>query len=425
MLRRSLTAVVAAMAVMLSTAHAADPIKIGIVGPMAFVQGENHWNGAMLAADEINKAGGIKVGGESRPIELVKVDTNEILSVPDAANAMERVLTQDDVDFVVGGFRTEAVLAMQDVAMDYQKIFIDVGAAHDKLTQRVGEDYDTYKYFFQVAPTKASDLGKTLFAVLATIAGEIRSGLGKDTPKVAILAEKAAWVEGIVKAAQANLPKMKMEVVGLWQPSPVATDVTAELSAMRRARADMIFTVISGPVGIVLGRQMGELQIPAIPFGINVEAQKEGFWQATGGKGNYVATLDTYGGGDVAITDETIPFVKKYKDRFDTLPAYTAATYDALTLLKTAIEQAGSLEADELVPVIEKTDQTGTAGRLVFDKNHAPTFGPGYVTGLAVQWQDGKKVAFWPNNWNGVSYKGVKQFQIPKHMMAAKKDGKG
>ena len=424
MLRRTFTAVVAALAVMLSTAHAADPIKIGIVGPMAFVQGENHWNGAVLAADEINKAGGIKVDGESRPIELVKVDTNEILSVPDAANAMERVITQDDVDFVVGGFRTEAVLAMQDTAMDYEKVFLGVGAAHDRLTMRVEQDYERYKYFFQVAPTKASDLGKTMFAVLGTIAGQIRAELGKEQPKVAILAEKVAWTQGIVKAAEANLPKMKMEVVGTWQPSPTANDVTAELSAIRRAGADMIFTAISGPVGIVLGRQMGELQIPAIPFGINVEAQKEGFWQATGGKGNYLATLDTYGSGDVAITDLTIPFVQKFKERFGVLPAYTAATYDAIYLLKEAVESAGTTEPDDLVPVLEKTDRKGTAGRLVFDKNHAPIFGPGYLTGLAVQWQDGKKVAFWPNNWNGVSYKGVQGFQIPKPMIAGKKDGK-
>ena len=103
---------------------AAQPIKIGVLGPMAFVQGEHHWNGAVLAADEINKAGGIKVGGVMRPIELVKVDTNEILSVPDSANAIERAITRDKVDFLTGGFRSEGVLAMQEVAMDYKKIFL-------------------------------------------------------------------------------------------------------------------------------------------------------------------------------------------------------------------------------------------------------------------------------------------------------------
>src|SRR5690606_1277804 len=154
-----------------------------------------------------------------RKIELVKVDTNEILNVPDAANAMERAITQDKVDFVIGGFRTEAVLAMQDVAMDYKKIFLGAGAAHDQVAGRGSQDSDHCKFCFHFAPPKCSDLGKTLFAVLGRIGGQIRQDLGKAKPTVAIMAEKAAWVDGIVKAAQANLPKMGMEVVGLWQPS--------------------------------------------------------------------------------------------------------------------------------------------------------------------------------------------------------------
>src|SRR5712692_5208861 len=105
-----------------SAAFAQGTIKIAILGPMAFVQGENHWAGAEMARDEINKAGGINVGGKRMRIELVRADTNEIQSVPDATNAIERVITRDKADFLIGGFRSEAVLAMQEVAMDYKKI---------------------------------------------------------------------------------------------------------------------------------------------------------------------------------------------------------------------------------------------------------------------------------------------------------------
>jgi hypothetical protein len=87
-----------------SAAHA-QAIKIAILGPMAFVQGENHWAGAEMARDEINKAGGVNVGGKPRQIELIRADTNEIQSVPDATNAVERVITRDRADFLIGGFR--------------------------------------------------------------------------------------------------------------------------------------------------------------------------------------------------------------------------------------------------------------------------------------------------------------------------------
>ena len=403
---RSLVVAAAGLLFIAPAALAQDSIKIAVVGPMSFVQGENHWAGAEMARDEINKEGGISVAGKKRKVELVKVDSNEIQSVPDATNAMERAITREKADFVIGGFRSEAVLAMQEVAMDYKKIFLGCGAADAKLGANVEKDYNRYKYWFRVTPLNSPGLGKTLFAVLGAIAGQIRTDLKKDTPKVAILAEKVMWTEAIVKAAQANLPKMKMEVVGLWQPSPIATDVTAELAAIDRAGADMVFTVLSGPVGIVVGRQMGEKKMRAVAFGINVEAQKDGFWDATAGKGNYVATLDTY--SEVEMTPKMIPFVKAFKARFNKSPTYSAGTYDAVNLLKTVIEKAGTVEADKLVPVIEKESYVGTGAFLEFDKMHDPIWGIGKDTGIAVQWQNGKKVPFWPP-----TVKGMGKFGFP------------
>src|SRR3954447_14837692 len=129
-------------------AHA-QTIKIAILGPMAFSQGENHWAGAELARDEINKAGGINVGGKRFQIELIRADTNEMQSVTDATNAVERVITREKVDFLIGGFRSEAVIAMQEIAMDNKKLFLGAGAADPKLGLNVEKDYNRYKYWFR------------------------------------------------------------------------------------------------------------------------------------------------------------------------------------------------------------------------------------------------------------------------------------
>jgi branched-chain amino acid transport system substrate-binding protein len=399
-------AVLIAVSFAAPAALAQETLKIGILGPMAFVQGEHHWSGAELARDEINAAGGIPVGGKKLKIELIRVDTNEIQSVPDATNAMERAITREKADILIGGFRSEAVLAMQEIAMDNKKLFLGCGAGDAKLGVNVGTNYDRYKYWFRITPLNSPGLGRTIFAVLNEVASQIRASLKKEKPKVAILAEKVIWTEAIIKAAQANLPKMGMEVVGVWQPSQVATDVTAELAAIDRAGADIVFTILSGPVGIVVGRQIGERGMKVIAFGINVEAQKDGFWQATAGKGNYVATLDTY--AEVEITPKTLPFVKAFKARFNKAPTYTSGTHDAIKLLGEAIEKAGSIDADKLVPVIEKMSYVAAAGVVEFDKNHDPVWGLDKVTGIAVQWQDGKKVAFWPP-----AVKGMQPFKLP------------
>src|SRR5512138_982753 len=122
MLRSMAFAVAALLAA--APALAQETVKIAVLGPMAFLQGEHHWAGAEMARDEINAAGGIKVGGKARKIELVRVDTNEMVSPGDATNAMERAITREQADFLVGGFRSEAVLAMQEIAMDYKKLFL-------------------------------------------------------------------------------------------------------------------------------------------------------------------------------------------------------------------------------------------------------------------------------------------------------------
>jgi branched-chain amino acid transport system substrate-binding protein len=214
------------------------------------------------------------------------------------------------------------------------------------------------------------------------------------------------WTEALVAAAQKNLPGMKMEVVGTWQPSATATDVTAELSAIDRAGAHIVFTMLSGPVGISVGRQMGERNMKAVAWGINVEAQKDEFWQAAAGKAQFVSTLDTY--AEVEMTPKTVPFVRAFRQRFNKSPTYNAATYDAINMLKAAIEQAGSTDADKLVPIIEKIEHVGTGAVATFDKRHDLVWAVGKTAGIAVQWQDGKKVPFWPPQ-----VKGMQAFKMP------------
>ena len=187
------------------------------------------------------------------------------------------------------------------------------------------------------------------------------------------------WTEALVAAAQKNLPAMKMEVVGAWQPSATATDVTAELSAIDRAGAHIVFTMLSGPVGISVGRQMGERKMKAVAWGINVEGQKDEFWQATAGKAQFVSTLDTY--AEVEMTPKTIPFVRAFKERFKKSPTYNAATYDAIMLLKAVIEQAGTTNADKLVAVLEKIEHVGTGAHREFGQAPRPHWAVGQDRG--------------------------------------------
>ncbi len=411
----------------------AETIKIGIIGPMQFMQGKGHWNGAVMAAEEVNARGGVKVGDKKMKIELVKADSNELLNVTDAANAMERLMSRDRVDFVVGGFRSEAVLAMQDIAMEYKKIFIGCGAAHPELCMRVAKDYDTYKYFFRGTPFNSKFLVRTAFIQMATVAGIMKAQLGIPKIRIAVVAEKAMYADPLIPAAQGFIPKLGHEISGIWRPSPVATDVTAELSAIQRANTHLIFTFFSASVGIPFARQAGELKIPAAQVGINVEATKDGFWQATQGQGNYIMTLNTYN-ENVEVNELTRPFLYKYKKRFGEQPTFTADTYAAIKYnIVPVIEMTGTLDADRLVKVMETREFLVPWGRvgMLKDKEGRPLhdlkWGPGYLTSLGVQWQDGKQVGVWPNKWKAaegapeITYKGIVPYKIAPWIVEAYK----
>jgi len=410
-------------------AWGAETIRIGVIGPMKYVQGIGHWNGAVMAAEEINEEGGVKVGDKKMKIELVKADSNEFLNVTDAANAMERLVTTDKVEFVVGGFRTEAVLAMQDIAMERKVIFIGCGAAHPELCKRVAEDYDTYKYFFRGTPFNSSYLARTSFIHLDTVAALLQKELNIPKLKVAVVGEKAMWVEPMISYAEAYIKGKGMEVAGVWRPSPVATDVTAELNAIQRSGAHIIFTIFSSSVGITVARQAGELKIPAFQVGINVEAQKDDFWEATQGMGNYVFTMNTYARG-IKVNKLTKPFVEGYMKRFGEVPTYTADTYGAIKwALVPSIEKAGTLDSDKIVSILEDRVYLVPSGTVKYMKDsegrhlHDLTWGPGYLTSLGVQWQDGELKAVWPYKWKmtpdspRITYKGMVPIKIPPWMI--------
>ena len=172
-----------------------------------------------MAAEEINAKGGIQVGNKKMKIQLIKADSNEFLNLTDATNAMERLITRDKVDFVVGGFRTEAVLPMQDIAMENKKIFIGFGAATDELCNRVAKNYNTYKYWFRGSPFNSTFLVRTGFIHLGTVAAIVKQSLNIPKIKVAVVMEKAQWADAMIAAAEATIPKMGMEVVGTFRPS--------------------------------------------------------------------------------------------------------------------------------------------------------------------------------------------------------------
>ncbi len=399
------------------------PIRIGVIGPMESIHGQHHWYGATMAADEINKDGGIRVGKARREIELLKIDSNELKSVQDARTAMERAITVEQVDFVVGGFEIMAALEMQDVIADHETIWLGCGVAVSDMCRRVGRDYERYKYWFRAGPVNSWNIGQTNIAILEMIRDTLREELGVERPRVAILAEDAPWVDqfGLLEFYHAFVPDLNMEIVGVWRPAPDATDLTTELGEVIDSKAHIILFNAQGPVGVDYARQWVELEVPAASTGIHFEAMKSDFFEATGGKADYITCWHAI--ARVEMTRKTIPFYDAFVEQFGEQPLFTATTYDGVFLLKEAIEKAGTLDAKPIIAELEDIDYAGAFGRIRFTPRgflqmgdeipHDLTWGPDYATSVGVQWQDGEPRCVWPWEWNGLTYENSVRYELP------------
>ena len=142
--RKALLAAVAgcALAAYAPPARAADPIKIGVIAETSAISGVGIPNAAKMAAEEINKAGGVN----GRMIEIVDYDDHN--SAADAVRAFQRAAQQDKVSAVIASYISEVVLALEPWAGRLHMPMITPGAASDEITKRVHDDYDHEKYVF-------------------------------------------------------------------------------------------------------------------------------------------------------------------------------------------------------------------------------------------------------------------------------------
>ena len=356
-------------------------ITIAVCGPLTDLQGQNHRDGAQMAAEEINAAGGVDVGATSYDVELVYVETEESTEGEDGTTGTGNLnAVIDDVTFCVGGFRTEVVSVYRDVAMDNGVLFMDCGAATGALQFSVVTDYEDFKYWFKGTPYNETFLvkscirmtatvGGTLAGTLAYIEGSVNPAYVQDAykmslavgglPRVELLMENAAWCAGMVPAAQYYLPLSGFNVTGTTLVSPTAASISTELSDIASRDPHIIFTAFSGSVGAVYSIQKNSLGIPAMSIGINVPAQQISHWANTGGTCVGEVLLDTWADG-LNITPLTHDWFEAFMTRTNRYPVYTAGTYDAVKHVCKAIDELDSLDSDDLVDWLEDTANSNT-----------------------------------------------------------------
>ena len=342
-------------------------LTIGVTGAMGYDQGLHAKYGAELAADTI---GTFSVGTESLTVEIVSVETNEVLNPGGAGGTSAVSAAIGSCDFMVGGFRTEGVIVYREPLMTANMTFISCGAATEILQNAVLTDYDRYKYFFKGTPMNEFQLSEAQSKLVNMLVIMARTAASNSSyaPRIALLAEDAEWTRVSRENAQAKFNTLGYAVdPDPWLVSPTATDIGTVLNDIATADPDIVYCIMSGPVGVTYGNTVGDYMPNVLSAGINVEAQRQEYPSvAKYAEGSVF--LDGFAPG-VDITANTAGFLADFAAAHsDKWPIYTAVTYDAVGTLVEALQAEGSVVGGavqyaplDIVAYLEANVRTGTA----------------------------------------------------------------
>ena len=370
--------------------HAEDTIKIGVIAEAQAVAGSSIPQAAQLAADEINAAGGVN----GKKIEIFTYDDHS--KAPEAVLAFQRAVNEDHVNAVIASYISEVVLALEPWTGRLKTVMVTPGAASDVITQNIAKDYDNLKYTFHGYATSTSIADATCDAAKDLLVGQLHM------KSAVVMSEDAAWTTPLDAEYLNCLPKIGLNVLDHIRVSPDTTDFTPIYNKIEGEKPDVILTGISH-VGVQPTVQWKQQEVPIPMFGVSSQATNSSFWNDTNGAVEGVL-YQAFAGPGVAVTPKTLPFVAAFKAKYGNNPSYCGYTaYDEVYYLADAFKRAGSTDPDKLVDALEKTDYVGTIGRVQFKGKdspnpHALKVGPDTITGLMLQWQDGKQTNLWPAN---------------------------
>ncbi|MEM4383754.1 MAG: ABC transporter substrate-binding protein [Candidatus Caldarchaeum sp.] len=385
-------------------------IIIGLSLPLTNPVGIHAKYAAEMAVEEINSAGGVLLNGTRYELVLVAEDTNEmdpLIPVDQGVTAFKRLIEVHGAHVIVGGVRTDIVVAQTQLLSQYKIVYLDIESNQRIVEDRVQSEYENYKYYFHFfAGGRNSSAGP----YIATIPSALRNAAQNnpnfpDVTKIALVAENALWTVGLAGRPAGNstffqrLKQQGFDLVFAELYPTTQSDFSSYLARIKASGAGLIILLFSGPPGVAFTKQWAAYDWSPgkkpIIFGPGLLGGFSWFWTQTEGAAQgtiwWPATVK------VPVTPKTVPFIEKFTQRYKETPNTAAFdTYDAIYVLKQALERANTWKADRLVPAMEQTDYEGVIGRIQFNRKlHGLNLQLPNLYWYFGQWQNGELVPVW------------------------------
>jgi branched-chain amino acid transport system substrate-binding protein len=318
------------------------PIVVGYYGDLTGRTsnfGQSTKNGALMAVDEINKAGGIN----GRQIQILSEDDE---GRPEkAATVVTKLIDQDRVIALVGEVASGNTLAAAPKAQAAKVPMISPSSTNPAVTQ-VGD------YIFRVC-------------FIDPFQGEVMAKFAANTlkaKKAAIMLDfNSPYSRGLTEFFESSFTKLGGQVVTKQSYTQGDRDYKGQLTSIRSLNPDVIYVPgYYGEVGVIAkqAKQLGITQ--PLLGGDGWDAPQ--LWELGGDalNGDFISNHYSVEDPSPAIQK----FVGDFKSRYNIAPdALAALGYDAMRVLADAIKRAGTTEGAKLRDAIAATkDFPGVTG---------------------------------------------------------------
>lgn len=314
--------------------------------------------------------GGINVGDERYKVEIVFYDDE---GDPDtAANLVERLITEDEVDYLLGPYSSGLTMSTSAIAEKYGMIMVEGNGASESIFERGFQN---------------------IFAVLTPAGNYTQSALkslaDQGATSVVIAYEDTAFPTSVGLGAVKWAEEYGLDVLAVETYPKDVADVSAIMTKFRDLDPDIFVGGGHFNDALLFVRAAEELGFSPNGMVITVGPSNPDFAAEVGNSANYIMG-PTQWEATMSWEDEyfgtAAEFAARYESMWGEPPTYQAAESTATALaLQIAIENAGSLEMDDVRQALFDLDVMTFYGPINFDdtgKNAGKPMG-------AIQIQDG------------------------------------
>ena len=333
--------------------EAQQTIKIGVIQPLtgAFAaSGTYVSNGAKIAADEINAAGGVL----GRKIELVVEDNKS--NPTEAASVAEKLIVRDKVPVLMGAWGSSLTLAVMPKLMEYQVPMLVETSSSDKITT-IGNPF-----VFRISPP--SSVEATGFARMID---QLKIG------KADFLVVNNDWGLGTADQFTRMFKAHNIKVGLVENMAQNAQDMSAQLAKIKASDADTLIVTTAVEQLTLVFKQAAALGLKRRIITTGGSQVPDQLIEQAGGAANgtsHIAFFAPWNPDLSADPARARAFIAEWKKRGYAFAGLTESFrgYDGIRTIAAAITKAGKPDAAAIRTAFWNVELTGLGGKIKFNK---------------------------------------------------------